>query len=76
MSILQKMKQLFKEKNHITTFIIEANSPKEVEVGSVHEDNKWFHGTKFEILTVSNVEHNPKNHWPYAITGTCKVIKE
>ena len=72
MKIIEGLTKLFK-KNDITTFSMDRNSP-DLEVGSVHEDNYFFHGTKFEILTVSEVEEHPDRHLPYTIKGTCKVL--
>ena len=72
MKIVEELKKLF-EKNNETTFSIDTNSP-EFEVGSIHEDNYFFHGTKFEILTVSEVEEHPDRHFPYTIKGTCKIL--
>lgn len=72
MNVIEGLKKLIEKKNE-TTFSMDTSSP-DLEVGSVHEDNYFFHGTKFEILTVSDVEEHPNRHLPYTIKGTCKIL--
>lgn len=74
MELLEKISKRFEKKNE-TTFSIESESP-ELEIGGIHEDNKWFHGTKFEILSVTDVKHHPEERWPYTINGTCRVLEK
>lgn len=72
MKLLEVMTKKLKKKNE-TTFSIDSESPV-LEIGSIHEDNKWFHGTKFEILSITEVKHHPEERWPYTINGTCRVL--
>lgn len=76
MKWLQEIKGLFVKNQQVkkqVAFSMEANQP-DVEIGSIHEDNEWFHGTKFKVLTVEEIISHPDDHWKYTIKGTCELV--
>lgn len=74
MNFIKGIKKLFKMEKHVE-FSMQTNTP-DIETGSIHEDNMWFHGTKFKVLTVEEVVSHPSEHWKYTIKGTCELLKD
>lgn len=75
MSIVSGVKKLFEKKPTVVEFTIQTDKPK-LEIGSIHEDNYWFHGTKFKILSITNIEESSDERLPYTVKGMCEVLED
>lgn len=69
-------KYLPSNRKGLSDFTIRETSPLSISIGDIHEDNQFFHGQQFEIVSIHSVEHSPdeNDRFPYKVSGKCRLI--